>query len=302
MPTKLEEEDLRTGFRRAADSLCRRLALGVVILLVAWPGAGGPVRAGEGSDSGFTFVAIGDNRPQGVYKQQPAIFDEVLHRVKDQDPDFVISTGDGVYGYTLFARDTRRQYREFLEKLKILSCPFYSCPGNHDVSGEAGWRYFKKHIGKPYSSFWHKGSFFILLNSVEEGANGAIVGKQLGWLKEQLERSESKGAAHLFVALHYPLFIPELETRKTKNRQPPSGRDSLHGLFVAYGVDRVFCGHEHYYHRQEVDGVVYIITAGAGAPLYAAPEEGGFHHFVKVTVRRDQVRDEVVRVYPSDNP
>ena len=53
---------------------------------------------------------------------------------------------------------------------------------------------------------------------------------------------------------------------------------------------------------QEVDGVVYIITAGAGAPLYAAPEDGGFYHFVKVTVQGDRVTDEVVRINRNDNP
>ncbi len=39
-------------------------------------------------------------------------------------------------------------------------------------------------------------------------------------------------------------------------------------LLVDYNVPAYFCGHEHLYSRQSVDGVFQIITGSAGAPVY----------------------------------
>jgi hypothetical protein len=63
---------------------------------------------------------------------------------------------------------------------------------------------------------------------------------------------------------------------------------------VKYKVTAVFSGHEHMYIRKNVDGVNYIITGGGGAPLYAKDEDGGFHHFVHMTVDGNRVSGEVL--------
>ena len=39
---------------------------------------------------------------------------------------------------------------------------------------------------------------------------------------------------------------------------------------------------------------VVIITGGGGAPLYAGDKDGGFNHFILVTVDGDKVSSEVV--------
>jgi hypothetical protein len=61
-------------------------------------------------------------------------------------------------------------------------------------------------------------------------------------------------------------------------------------------VDAVFAGHEHYYQRKVIDGVMQIITGGGGAPLYDREEDGGFYHFTRVTVDGDKVSGEVVDI------
>ena len=58
----------------------------------------------------------------------------------------------------------------------------------------------------------------------------------------------------------------------------------------------VFLGHEHLYLRKTIDGIPHIIVGGGGAPLYAKDEDGGFHHYVLVTVDGDKVAGEVVDV------
>lgn len=40
----------------------------------------------------------------------------------------------------------------------------------------------------------------------------------------------------------------------------------LHPLFAKHGVEIVFNGHDHDYERSTVDGILYIVTGGGGAP------------------------------------
>ncbi len=61
-------------------------------------------------------------------------------------------------------------------------------------------------------------------------------------------------------------------------------------------MDAVFAGHEHYYQKTTVDGILHIITGGGGAPMYDREEDGGFNHFVRVTVDGDRVSGEVIDI------
>ncbi len=76
----------------------------------------------------------------------------------------------------------------------------------------------------------------------------------------------------------------------------PDDRDALQALFVKHKVTAVFTGHEHLYLRKTVDNVLHIITGGGGAPLYAEDAQGGFHHYILVTVEGDRVSAEVIDV------
>jgi acid phosphatase len=76
----------------------------------------------------------------------------------------------------------------------------------------------------------------------------------------------------------------------------PESRDRLESLFAKHKVDAVFAGHEHYYQRRMVDGIVHVITGGGGAPVYDREEDGGFFHFVCVTVDGDKVSGEVIDI------
>ena len=69
----------------------------------------------------------------------------------------------------------------------------------------------------------------------------------------------------------------------------PKLRDALHRLFVQSAVDIVFAGHEHTYKRLDKDGVRYVVTGGAGAPLYSA-----FNHFMLIDVNGKQIAAKIV--------
>jgi hypothetical protein len=58
----------------------------------------------------------------------------------------------------------------------------------------------------------------------------------------------------------------------------------------------VFAGHNHIYLRKTVGGIPHIIAGGGGAPLYAGDEDGGFYHYILMTVDGDKVSGEVVDI------
>ncbi len=254
------------------------------------------------SDSPYRFVVLGDNRPARKDLPQPGVFRMIINRINNLHPAFVVHTGDLIFGRSLRRNETEDQYREYLEAVDRLECPIYTAPGNHDIDGAGGEALFTQHMGRMYFSFNYDEDHFIILNTEEPRAFGTIRGEQLQWLKNGLE--QKKDARHHFVFLHRPLFPTE---RRFIQRLSflQERQQVVHQLFVSYGVDMVVAGHEHLYNRSEHDGIVYLISGGAGAPLYAAPENGGFYHFVLITVKGDEIHEEAVRIdvpAPTHNP
>jgi hypothetical protein len=83
-------------------------------------------------------------------------------------------------------------------------------------------------------------------------------------------------------------------------------RCELQDLFRRYPVKAVFSGHEHVYWRETAeqhDGIDYFVAGGAGAPLYASPDRGGFSHYIVVRISGSAVSYEAVepgRLYLED--
>jgi 3',5'-cyclic AMP phosphodiesterase CpdA len=122
-----------------------------------------------------------------------------------------------------------------------------------------------------------------------------ITGEQFNWLEAVLVNSAQE---HKFVFLHHPLYTDPGKGHHAHDSMDryPESRNMLGALLAKYKVEAVFAGHEHYYERRAVDGVLYIITGGGGAPIYDKEEYGGYNHFVQVTVNGDKVSGEVVDV------
>ena len=74
------------------------------------------------------------------------------------------------------------------------------------------------------------------------------------------------------------------------------GNEAFMALMVEKGVKLVLTGHIHSYDDAVRDGVRYIITGGAGAPLYPEPNRPAFHHYIRVTVKGEEISTEVVRI------
>ncbi|MGE5751134.1 MAG: metallophosphoesterase family protein [Nitrospirota bacterium] len=240
----------------------------------------------------FNFVVLGDNRSgDDVYRN-------LISMAMEQKPDFIINTGDQIA-----TPGSREQWANFWELSKVVTVPYFLTVGNHDAHPEVigSEHTYKEQVDLPgnelYYSFTAGNSLFIVLDSYIGGEEKKITGEQFKWLEGVLADSKEK---HKFVFIHHPLYTDN-EQRRGKHvgsslDKFPEDRDRLQALFVKRKVTMVFAGHEHFYLRKTVDGIPHVITGGGGAPLYAKDEDGGFYHYIFVSVDGDKVNAEAVDI------
>ena len=235
----------------------------------------------------FSFVVIGDTRSGGVN------YSKLVKRAMGYRPDFMVNTGDMVFlpDQTLWA--------DFWRRSKPVTVPYFLIVGNHDVDDFMGEDLYKEEVDLPgnklYYSFTVGNSLFVCLDSNIPGQEKQITGGQYKWLERVLSTS---GYEHKFVFVHHPLYPEKGKGRHYEESldKYPAERDRLEALFAKYRVNIVFVGHEHFYSRKIVDGIVQIITGGGGAPLYTEDKEGGFYHFILVTVDGSEVTGKVIDI------
>ena len=221
----------------------------------------------------LTFAVAGDNR------DGPNTYRRVLAAVMDDGSEFLLHTGD------LVSVGIEAQWQAFEQAMEDFALPFYPVPGNHDgLNGQLDG--YLAHSGAPaaHYSFDQGDVHFTLADS----HNGGISAGELAWLREDLSTSTQPVK---MVFLHHPPFDPD-----GTDHIMAYGNEEFMSLMVEQEVDYVFAGHIHAYAREERDGVTYVITGGAGAPLYSSDHPLAFHHYLRVAVQDGDVTVEVVEV------
>lgn len=238
----------------------------------------------------FSFIVIGDNR------SGDDIYRKIISLAMERKPDFIVNTGD------MIAKPGHKEdWAKFWTLSKSVTVPYFLTVGNHDANPKVPFseKTFKEQVDLPgnelYYSFVAGNSLFVVLDSFVDDQEQRIIGEQFKWLEKVLANSAQK---HKFVFLHHPLYTDLGKGHHAHDSldRYPENRDRLESLFARYKVDAVFAGHEHYYQRKIVDGIVHIITGGGGAPVYDREEDGGFYHFVRVTVDGDKWSAEVIDI------
>lgn len=233
----------------------------------------------------FTFAVIGDNRSN--IKEYEAL----LHRMMKYNPAFVINTGD------MIGATNKTQWAQFWEKSKSVTVPYFLTAGNHDAYDAESEKLYRHETALPgdklYYSFNAGDSLFVILDSTVPGRDRQITDGQYHWLEQALSQSYYR---HKFVFVHHPLYPQEGRGEHYGESLDmfPNERDRLERLFEKEKVTIVFAGHEHLYLRKMVDGVLHVITGGGGATLYTDESQGGFHHFLLVTVDQNGVTCSVI--------
>ena len=118
---------------------------------------------------------------------------------------------------------------------------------------------------------------------------------QLDWLEKELAASGSDWKIAFF---HHPLY-----SSGGTHGSDTKLREQLEPLFLKYGVDAVFSGHEHFYERiKPQKGIYYFVSGGAGkvrkgdvgkTNLTAKAFDTGYH-FMLVELAKDALNFQVI--------
>ena len=232
----------------------------------------------------YRVLAFGDHRPPSGDKP-PEVFLKIMGEINNEEGAFVIDGGDLVYSGTIY------QWANLME-VWHWNKPVFIAAGNHEYQGE-GINVFHYLFGPTDYAFSLGGYRYIFANDVM--GNYQLTDKQFEWLKEQLEIAKERGEKPVIV-MHAPPYDPR--PGGDDHAMDESSAKELLKLMKEYNAFGIF-SHIHLYWNGTYDGVHFIITGGGGAPLYAPPDEGGFYHFVILTMEPEgRIAIQVVKVSP----
>jgi hypothetical protein len=239
-----------------ALSLAAMLALATVVVATVEPGqraataisAVTETRPPAGKDS-VKFLVLGDSGTGDRAQNEVAAQAWKAHQVFPYE--FAIMLGDNIYGSERpqdFARKFELPYKPLLDA----NIAFYASLGNHDDPNQ---RYYKPFGmgGQRFYTYQKKDVRFYALDS-----NYMDKGQQ-AWLEKELSGSDAKWKVAYF---HHPIY-----SSGGRHGSEVDLRTIVEPMFIKYGVNVVFAGHEHFYERLRPQKGIHYFTAGGSAKL-----------------------------------
>jgi predicted MPP superfamily phosphohydrolase len=163
--------------------------------------------------------------------------------------DFVIMLGDNIYGGNS-TKDYQTKFEMPYKSLLAAGVKFYASLGNHDSTNQRLYKPFNMN-GQQYYTYKQGNTQFFVLDSTYMNP------QQLSWLEKELQNSRMDWKICYF---HHTLY-----SSGSFHGPATELRLSLEPLFVKYGVQVVFAGHEHVYERTKPQkGITYFIEGAAG--------------------------------------
>jgi predicted phosphodiesterase len=236
--------------RRAAAAATIIAALFVAAPLAQPPAPGGAQEVRLPMTNGSTRFAVLGDTGTGDREQR-----EVAARVEQYRQltrfEFAIMLGDNIYGSERpqdFARKFEQPYKALLDA----GVKFYASLGNHDDQNQRFYKPFNME-GERYYTHQQGGIRFFVLDS------NYFDRRQLEWLEGELKKPGARWKMSYF---HHPLY-----SSGGRHGSEEDLRALIEPLFVKYGMDVVFAGHEHFYERIKPQKGIYYFTAGGAAKL-----------------------------------
>ena len=257
------------------------------------------VRTAPNAGTGFRYVAYGDSRTSDTIRAK------IRAAIQARNPAFLIHTGDFIN-----SGSSQSQWDQWFSTMQPLLAwsPLMGAIGNHEGHSSKYYEQFAFGNHSPsksgipseaYYSFDYANTHFIALSTEH---SPKINDHQYKWLRNDLIAAAKRPHIKWIVAMgHRPPYTSGPHGSYT------SATKAWAHLFESFGVDVTFWGHDHIYERthrlqqgQIVSrgGVIYIVTGGAGAPLYTAGSSWftavskKAYHFTEVNVSGDQLKIE----------
>jgi hypothetical protein len=168
--------------------------------------------------------------------------------------EFVITLGDNIYTGSQ-PSDFEKAFALPYKPLLDAGVPFYATLGNHDKTNERFYKPFNMN-GATYYAFKKGNVHFFALDS------NYMDPKQTAWIETQLREAGNGGWKICY--FHHPLY-----SSARFHGSDTDLRRVLEPIFVRYGVDVVFSGHDHVYERMRPQQGIYYFIEGASGSLRA---------------------------------
>lgn len=196
------------------------------------------------------FAVLGDTGTGGREQYQ---IGELATKYRAGFPfDFVILLGDNMYGGEK-PSDFERKFEKPYEALLKEGVKFHAVLGNHDDPSQSRFKGFNMNGERYYTFKPRDGVRFFALDS------NYMDPPQVQWLEKELSQSGSDWKIAFF---HHPLY-----SSGEKHGPDDALRKILEPLFIKYGVDVVFSGHEHFYERLKPQNGIHYFIEGSSAKL-----------------------------------
>lgn len=257
----------------------------------------------------FQFAIVGD-RTGG---HRAGVFRHAMEQLNWLQPEFVVSVGDFIEGYTEDRRQLDQEWDEIESMTARLQMPIIYVVGNHDISNEAMRDYWHERRGRDYYHFRYRDVLFIALNTEDpptsdkkkailERFGREKVGRALGILQANRDKAGELMARDPELAEIAQAFQQadqvtigdaqiDVVARALKANQDvrwtvllmhkpawkyPSPAFKRIQAMLADRPHTVFAGHMHTYDYRQIDGHDYIqlgTTGGSANPNPAEPED-----------------------------
>jgi len=253
-----------------------------------------------GKGKPFRFIVYGDSR------SVPETHAKVIQTMIPYRPRFVIHTGDIVGSGEVY----EKWGTEFFGPVAplIRTTPFVAVYGGHEMIHLSD-NYLKFFSNPNDPELWFSfdcgdAHFAAFASEHIEQLPGNLRAKQGKWFEEDLARSNAKWK---FAIWHVPPYSAE---RRGSYGEREGARPQIDQL-EKHGVDMTFHGHHHTFQRSyplkrgkrhDEHGVVYVITAGGGAPVapvgarWFTAHATSQRHFTVVDIDGDLLRLKAVNI------
>ena len=230
--------------------LPRRTTLTLLIVaLFAAAGMAGQSPALPNRPDSLKFAVIGDNGTGDTPQYEVAA---QMVKVHEAFPfDLVIMLGDNMYGGQSPA-DYVKKFERPYAPLLAAGVKFQASIGNHDQPSQVSYRLYNMN-GQRYYTYSRNNVRFFALDS------NRMDPKQVEWLEAGLKSATEDWKICYF---HHPLY-----SNAGRHGASVDLRVLLEPLFVKYGVNVVFSGHDHVYERVKPQKGIYYFVSGAAGQL-----------------------------------
>src|SRR6185503_12583977 len=229
----------------------RRVLLSILLLALTSPLTAQEVKL-PNKDGSVKFAVVGDTGTGG--SDQYAVGKQIVNFRAKFPFDFAIMLGDNMYGGQGSPKDFNKKFEAPYKPLLDAKVKFYAALGNHDNPNQRSYTGFNMN-GERYYTFkpsLNAGVRFFALDS------NYMDPKQLEWFEKELAASGSDWKIAFF---HHPPYASGM------HGSDEILKGQLEPLFLKYGVNVVFTGHEHFYERIKPQKGIQYFVEGSSAKL-----------------------------------